>query len=206
MVKKKSKRTWIVAVAVLVALLVVVGMVTLIKSLNSKTDPYRQTETSSTQSTTDEDSDSDTIQDSNEDATTANDTPTTDTDDDTQTTIDPSTVSTIDIEPMDLTVSYVKGVGGFEFAVRRTANGTQYVEFSSPSLKGTKCTDDEGVFASILASPSTDEGSTITKTVTIDGEKYGLSLVGATCTKDPDLLKKYQASFSDAFSLLKKLQ
>jgi hypothetical protein len=105
---------------------------------------------------------------------------------------------------MQITVSYVKVNAGFEYYVMRTASGTQYVEFSSPELVGTKCTDDKGVFASIIESPSTNESTTLSKTTTVDDTKYGLSLADATCTKDPELLKQFQSSFSDAFSLLKR--
>lgn len=118
--------------------------------------------------------------------------------------LDPATVGTIDIQPLSLTVSYVKGIEGFEYTVKRSSGGTQYVEFMSPQLVGTKCTDDTGTFASIIESPDTNEASTITATQTVDGTKYGLSLSDTTCTGNEELLKQYQASFRDAFSLLKK--
>jgi len=88
----------------------------------------------------------------------------------------------------------------------RTADSTEYVDFSAPELVGTKCTDDKGVFVSIIQNPSTDEGSaTISKTVTVGEDSYGLSLASETCTSDVELLKQYQTSFSDAFTLLKSL-
>jgi hypothetical protein len=118
--------------------------------------------------------------------------------------IDPSSVSTIDIQPLSLQVAYVKGIGGFEYVVKRSASGTQYVEFTSPQLVGTKCTNDSGAFASIIQNPSKDEAVTIDQSQSLDGTRYGLSLSDDTCTGDTDLLKKYQASFRDAFSLLKK--
>lgn len=121
-------------------------------------------------------------------------------------TIDPSTVSTVDIEPLEITVSYVRGVPGFGFLVQRTADGTEYVEFSSEEVAGTKCTDDTGVFASIIVSPSEQDGATITDEVTVDGTVYGLSLPDATCTSDEELFAQYQASFKDAFSLLAKIE
>lgn len=121
------------------------------------------------------------------------------------TTLDPATVGTIDVQPLSLTVSYVKGIGGFEYGVQRSTGGTQYVEFTSPQLAGTKCTDDAGAFASIIKDPSANEASTVTSSQTVDGVKYGLSLSDDTCTGNKELLKQYQASFRDAFSLLKKM-
>ena len=106
---------------------------------------------------------------------------------------------------MSITVSYVKGVGGFEFEVHRTPSGTQYVDFKSSDLVGTKCTDDEGIFATILESPGSDEQATLTKTIKLDGTTYGLSLAATTCTSDTTKLSAYQQSFNDAFSLLKKM-
>lgn len=119
--------------------------------------------------------------------------------------IDPATVATIDIEPISLTVSFIKGAGGFGYEVFRTAGGTKYVQFSSEKLIGTKCTDDEGQFASIIESPSADEGATLAKTTTVDGTTYGLSLADPTCTSDAGLLKQFQDAFSQPFTLLKKM-
>lgn len=121
--------------------------------------------------------------------------------------VDPSTLSSIDIEPLNSTVFYTKGTPGFEYAVKRASDGTQYVEFSSPSLVGTKCTNDSGLFATIIKNPtSTEDKSTISKTTTVDGVAYGLSLAGSTCTKDTDLLQTYQTAFSNGFSQLKEMQ
>lgn len=119
-------------------------------------------------------------------------------------TLDPATVGSIDIAPMAITVSYVKGVGGFEFEVHRTPSGTQYVDFLSADLVGTKCTDDQGVFATILESPASDEQATLSKTIKLDSTTYGLSLATTTCTGDATKFSAYQQSFSDAFNLLKK--
>lgn len=199
MVRIKGKqRTYIIAGAVIALLIVIVGIALIVNGLNSdKKDPYKQVETTNIQEeTTPADSSDDTSK-----TTTVDDK----TEEDETSTVDPATLATVDIEPMGLTVSYVKDAGGFEFYVLRTASGTQYVEFSSPELVGTKCTDDKGVFASIIEDPSANDSSTLSKTTTVDGTKYGLSLADATCTKDPDALKKYQSAFTDAFSLLKKI-
>lgn len=120
--------------------------------------------------------------------------------------LDPATVGNLDIEPLGVTIAYVKGVGGFEYEVRRTPSGTQYADFKSEELVGTKCTNDTGVFASILVSPKADEQSTLSKKVEVDGVTYGLSLASTACTSNIDLLKAHQDSFSEAFGLIKKIE
>lgn len=128
--------------------------------------------------------------------------------DSTAASIDPATVSTIDVTQMSITVSYVKGLNdGFEYEVLRTPSGTRYVQFSTPVLVGTKCTDDNGTFASIVQSPTADDDtSTIDQKTTVDGTVYGLSLSGENCTGNLELFAQYQKSFSDAFPLLKKME
>ena len=118
--------------------------------------------------------------------------------------LDPANLTTIDVPGLNVTVTYVRGIGGFEYEIMRTPNGTQYVEFRSASLVGTKCTNDKGAFASILANPQSAEQATLAKTVKVDGALYGLSLPTASCTSNEQGLAAYQQSFSDAFSLLKK--
>jgi hypothetical protein len=121
-------------------------------------------------------------------------------------TVDPTTVDSVDIVPLDITVSYVKGIPGFTYAIQRSQNGTRYIEFSSADLIGTKCTDDTGIFASIIENPSPDtEGATVSTTTTVGQDTYGLSLATDTCTSNPELLKQYQASFNDAFTLLRSI-
>lgn len=180
-----------------VALIVLVLIAILVMALLPKgDDPYSQpapvensqNDTNTPVKTPDDSTDKDTSKDAT-----------------TPTTLDPAAVGTIDVQPLALTVSYVKGIGGFEYSVQRSSGGTQYVEFTSPQLAGTKCTDDTGPFASIIKDPSTNEASTVTATQTVDGVKYGLSLSDDTCTGNKELLKQYQASFRDAFGLLKKM-
>jgi len=200
MLQDKRKRRVIIAAAIVVVVLVLVGVTALIQGAQQKKkDPYISTDASSS-------SDGKTDKQSNPQSSSTNQPEAATKDESTtaETTLDPATVKTIDITPMSLTVSYVKGIAGFEYEVLRTPSGTQYVEFRSTSLVGTKCTDDAGAFASILANPQNDENATLTKTTTIDGTKYGLSLAGNTCTSDATKLKEYQDSFSNAFSLLKK--
>lgn len=199
MVQKKGKRTLFTALAVLLVLLVAIGTIAIIKATSKdKTDPYRTQDTTTTE-TTDTPKKDDVKQETKPSK------PEKDDEEKSEVTLDPATVAAVDIVPMSLTVSYVKGVGSFEYEVLRTTNGTRYVVFSSPELAGTKCTNDKGMFASILANPEGNDSTTLTKTTTVDGTKYGLSLESATCTPNPDKLQSYQKAFSDAFSLLKKM-
>lgn len=196
--KKGNRRRLITTLIVLGVLLLVIGIVAIVRATSShKDDPYTQPEATTqekpadtSKGTTKTGDDEKASQDTS--ANTA------------EPTIDPSQLASIDIAPMSLTVSYVKGIGGFEYQVLRTPSGTQYVEFLSAELVGSKCTDDQGVFASILANPAGAESATVTKTTTVDGTKYGLSLASAACTSNPEALQTYQKSFTDAFSLLKK--
>lgn len=191
----------IVAGSILGVLLVAIGVVALLRAVApAEQNPYviepesSQTEAQNESQSTNE-SDEEESQDATQDQAASKP----------ETTIDPATVNTVDIAPMALTVSYVKGVGGFEYEVLRASNGTRYVEFRSPDLVSSKCTNDNGTFASIIASPTENENTDLAATTEVEGEKYGLSLAGATCASDTTLLQKYQKSFSDAFSLLKKM-
>lgn len=121
----------------------------------------------------------------------------------TQPDVDPTRITTVMIEPMSITVSYIKGIDGFDYEVMRSPGGTKYVQLSSSRLAGSKCTNDIGQFASIIEKPTTDEKSTLVKSVTVNTVEYGLSLADETCTSDVELLKQYQTSFSDVFNLLK---
>lgn len=203
MVTIKNKRTILIASGVFIVLvLVIFGIIALVNALGSdEADPYAQEGISNSsananteETTKKQDTTKDTSKSESETSDTTADAP-----------LDPATVSTIDIAPLTIVVSYVKGVGAFEYQVARTANGTRYVEFRSAELIGTKCTNDAGAFASILVSPNENESTALSKTVTVDGTKYGLSLEATTCTPDSAKLQAYQKSFSDAFSLLKKM-
>ena len=194
---KTSKRTLVTALSVLVVLLVVIGAIALFR-LNAEQDPYVAQESSKSEDTSQDETPSDSS--SGDDSAENTSQP------DSQPTIDPSAVSTVDIVPMSITVSYVKGIGGFQYEVLRAANGTRYVEFRSASLVGKKCTNDMGTFASIIANPTDSESTGLAKTTTVEDVKYGLALADRTCTTDIAKLEAYQKSFSDAFELLKKLQ
>lgn len=119
--------------------------------------------------------------------------------------IDPTTVSTVTIEPLGVIVSYKKGIG-FEYAVKRADAGTQYVDFSNASLVGNRCTNDQGIFASIIKNPTGTDAAAVTTTKKVGNDTYGLILPGVGCTGDPTAFATYQASFKDAFPLLKPLE
>lgn len=200
MAVKNSKKQ--LAIVGIVALLVLGAGVTIFALSNNaaKKDPYAAKD-STAKITNDQTSNS-----SNDDSSQggAQQPKNSDTKTDTQSNLDPATVSTIDIAQLNITVSYVKGIKGFSYEIQRAPKGSQYVEFYTDALKGTKCSDDDGQFASILVNPDSNEKATVTKTTVIDGTSYGLSLSTPNCTSNPDLLAQYQKSFSDAFSLLKK--
>lgn len=205
MVRKKDKRKLIIIASVVGVLLIAIGTVAVIRAFDpERADPYVvRDDSSQTSSTSDEKPTAPAPNDENSNASKNGGAESESTE--SEPAIDPATVNTIDIAPMEITVSYVKGIGGFEYEVLRTPNGSQYVEFRSAELIGTKCTNDQGAFASILADPSAGENSTITKTTALNNTKYGLSLSAATCTSDAAELQKYQQSFSDAFGLLKAI-
>jgi hypothetical protein len=121
-------------------------------------------------------------------------------------TLDPENVSTVAIEPLGINVSYVKGIEGFSYNVSQTGVGTQYVELQSEQLIGTKCTDDDGSFATIVKNPKSDEDkTTLSLTKKVGNDTYGLSLPSNTCTSDTALFAQYQSAFKDAFDLLTAL-
>ncbi len=193
MVQKKGRKKLFAALAILAALLLIIGGIALAKSLSfTKSADSSSTAKKDTPAISDQ---TNSTNKSTPDVPKATDQP----------AVDPAKVNTVDIEPMQLTVSYIKGIGGFNFQVLKTPNGTTYVQFSSTKLAGTKCTNDEGDFASILESPTADESSTLAKTTVVGGTTYGLSLADGSCTSSPDLLKQYQDAFSEPFSLLKKM-
>jgi len=200
MATKQGKRSLVVALSILGVLLVVIGAVALIRIMDSyRHDPYKQNTSNTSDTSSSQDSQSTQTEKQSEDSSNSSSTPSQ------QPELDPTTVATIDIVPMTITVSYVKGVGGFEYQVLRANNGTRYVEFSSAELVGTKCTNDVGIFASIIENPTENENTALAKTTIVDDVKYGLSLADATCTSNPSALQEYQKSFSDAFSLLKRI-
>lgn len=192
--RTQSKKRLIVIIAVLAAAVLVVGAVALAFSLKSASN----TKPTDTNQATDVKKDTAVTETDSSNSTTATKPVTP--------TVDPATLSSIAIDPMNITVSYTKGIPGFDFAVKRTADRTEYVEFSAAALVGTKCTDDQGSFASIIKNPSTDESqTTIAQKVTIGSDTYGLSLYGKGCTNNIELFDQYQAGFSNGFSNLKAI-
>lgn len=193
MVKKMGRKKLFIVLAVVLALLVIAISTLVIKSFATSTPSEAPSSTTETKPSV------------SETAGSTDRTPATSEEAKEEPEINPELVSTVVIEPMALSVPYLKAAGGFSFVVLRAAGGTQYVQFSSPSLIGTKCTNDEGVFATIIEAPSSDEALTLAKTVSVDGTTYGLSLADTTCTADTELLKQYQEAFSQPFASLKKM-
>ncbi len=192
---QQHKKSFVAVIVTLSILLVVIGVAgTLALLAQPKADDPYATKTPATEST--------------ENTAPANDTPEKATEPEKpapQTTLAPEEVATIDIPSLAITVSYKKGVGGFEYRVGRAAAGTQYVEFSNATLIGTKCTNDRGVFASIIKNPTASDQATISQTTKVADDVYGLSLAGASCTSDAASFSSYQSAFKDGFSLLKAL-
>ncbi|MBC7564702.1 hypothetical protein H7100_00505 [Candidatus Saccharibacteria bacterium] len=189
----KSKKGLLVAVAIVAAVLLVIGAVALTKktstspsvsSDSAKNVPLIKDTTTETDATDTE-------------STTKNDTKPVKT--------NPDTLTSVDITPLGATVFYAKGTPGFEFEVLRTVDKTEYVQFTSPDLIGTKCTDDKGAFATILKNPSATESQTTSQTVTVGNDTYGLSLSSAGCTGNVELLTQYQDGFKSGFMNLKAL-
>lgn len=193
MEKRKSKTGLIVTIIILGITVLAVGGFALWQNLNKQPAVDNSAENSNSEPADD---------------TPASDTPSDDVPADPAVpTVDPSTLSSVNIEPMKIVVYYSKGVGGFDFAVKRTADRTEYVEFSTSALVGTKCTGDEGSIASIIKDPSSPEDkTTISQTKDLNGTTYGLSLTGKNCTGDVALLEKYQTAFSNGFSQLKVME
>jgi len=194
MVQKRGRKKLFVAIAAIGALVLIIAVVAIVKSM-SQPEPAVSNDTTQK----DTPSISDEANNTEKPATTEPEKVTS------ESAIDAANTSSVTIEPMSITVSYVKGIDGFDYEVLRTGSGTKYVQFSSAKLAGTKCTDDIGEFASIIEKPSADEATTLAKTTTVDGTDYGLSLAESTCTSDAALLQQYQKAFSEAFSLLKKM-
>lgn len=197
MAKGQGKTGLVITIIVLAVTLVVVGTIVVLQNLNQQPAVTNQPSSTETDTTADQTTPTDET-----DASTGTDTTT----DETDITVDPATLKSIDIEPMSIKVFYTKGIPGFEYAIQRASNGTHYVEFSSPDLVGTKCTDDEGIFATIIEDPSASEQqTTVNQTTTIGDMTYGLSLASDTCTAAPTLLAQYQDAFKSGFSSLSAL-
>jgi len=188
-----NKRLTITLIVLGILVLAVAGAM-IAKSLTTSDDQAKTT----TPVTTTDDSDTDSSTEADIDKSTPTETAP-------ATTVDPSTLSSVAIEPLGVKVFYVKGIAGFDFAVKRTADSTEYVEFSSAELTGTKCTGDEGSFASIIKNPAAGTQQTIDQTIKVGNDTYGLSLAGEDCTANTALLRQYQASFTDGFKSLTTL-
>lgn len=197
MAKKQSKTGLIVSIVVLVLTIAVVGAIVYGQRPNNDTS-------NTSSSNTDSNDDNNT---NNPDGDSGSGTPAPSIpDQDGDTNIDVSKFAFIDVEPLEIRVAYENVIPSFEFFIKRTSIGTRYVEFTYDKLIGDKCTNDEGVFMSIIENPSTPEDlSTISKTTVVDGTTYGMTLESDTCTNDKALLSKYQNAFSDGFTLLEAM-
>lgn len=193
MARMRSRKGLIVTAIVLGIVLLAVGAIVLKRNVSQPskvvtTDTSKPAVTTSTKDTTTQSSPADS---------TASTTSTP--------AVDPASLKSIAIEPLGVSVFYTKGTPGFEYTVLKTANKTQYVQFTSSDLVGTKCTDDQGAFASILKNPSADELQTTSQTVKVGNDTYGLSLASDSCTGDTTLLATYQDGFKNGFSSLATL-
>lgn len=195
----QTKRTLITTGVLLGLLLLVIGIVVVVRALNTPAPAVETSQQTTPETAPDTGSTSKpgvSVEDSKPADSSTSTTP----------AFNPDTTATIDITPLSLKVYYTKGVGALSYQVLRTPSGTRYVDFQAESLVGTKCTNDTGSFASILEKPSAAEEATLSKTVTIKGEKYGLSLADDSCTSDIASLKNYQTAFSEGFDLLSHLE
>ena len=200
MAKKQRKTGLIVTIVILAITVLGVSAFALVRGNSSPSKVTNETSTSALDTTNDEPKDADPT-----DMPTGSE-PTKPAVDPTKPTVDPATLTSVAIEPLGITVFYSKGTPGFDFAIKKTASKTEYVEFTSTDLIGTKCTDDTGIFASIIKNPSSEEDkTTISETVKVGSDSYGLSLASASCTTNSELLTKYQSGFKAGFSSLKTL-
>ena len=194
MARTQSKTGLIVTIVVLVVTLLVVGSITYAMNANKSTSTTETTPEKTPEVTKDASS------------TETDDAPAEPSAETTPAKVDPASLTSIAIEPLGISVAYTKGTPGFDFAVKKTASKTQYVEFTSSDLIGTKCTNDEGSIASIIKNPSSNENqATISQTVKVGSDSYGLSLAGKGCTSDAELLDEYQAAFTNGFQSLTAL-
>lgn len=192
MAKGQSKRGLIVSIVVLSLALLIASAFVISRNLNT-TNEVETTNQTPTTATDDDSAETSKTESSEKPTSPAQE-------------VDESTLSSIDIEPLAITVFYTKGVPGFEYTVERSNDKTEYVQFTSPELVGTKCTDDKGAFVSIIKNPiSAEDKTTIKETRTVGNSTYGLSLSAKNCTKDEALLEKYQTAFTNGFSKLKEL-
>jgi len=188
------KRRLVLVLALIAAVVLIVGGVI---ALNISSPEPRATVTPSPQSTEvdDDDTSTDSSVESQPAQSEASSVP----------TVDPATLNSVEITPLAIEVFYTKGIDGFDFTVKRTADQTEYVEFSTAALAGTKCTDDQGSIASIIKNPTPATLLTTTQTVKVGDVTYGLSLAGSDCTPDAALLDQYQTAFKNGFSSLRAL-
>lgn len=192
MAKTQGKKKLIVIIAVIVGLLLLVGAIYAKRQSQTVEVPTMNT---SEQASTTEPADAaktETDDDALADTSDAN-------------AVDPGTLSSVAVEPLGVNVFYTKGTPGFEYSIQRTADRTQYADFTSTDLISSKCTDDKGLFVSIIKNPTNESQTTISQTVKVGQDTYGLSLAGSGCTDNAELLTQYQTGFKNGFSSLSSL-
>lgn len=116
---------------------------------------------------------------------------------------DPSTVKSLDISQLGLTLNYDRTLPGLSYEISRTGDGTQYVSLTYDGLVGSKCTGDQGEFASIIKNPTNTDSIAINNTVKLGNDTYGLALPDNSCTGNVDLFNQYQASMKANFPYMK---
>lgn len=115
---------------------------------------------------------------------------------------DPSTLRELPISQLGITISYDKTLPGVSYAISRTPAGTQYVDLMNDQLIGGICTNDAGTFASIIKDPTASDQATVSATVKVGDDTYGLSLPSADCTSNADLFAQFQDSIKATFPYL----
>lgn len=120
----------------------------------------------------------------------------------TPTAPDPSTIKQLEIAQLNVVLGYSNTLPGMSYSIGKTTAGTTYVQLANDQLIGDKCTDDEGVFATILKDPSSTDNTTVSTTVKVGNDTYGLALPSDACTADQDLFDQYQTSMKQNFPFL----
>jgi len=118
---------------------------------------------------------------------------------------DPSTIKQLHIAQLGLVIDYANTLPGMSYSIGKTTAGTTYVQLSNTQLIGDKCTDDDGVFATILKDPTVTDSVTVSMVTKVGDVTYGLALPSGACTGNLALFNQYQASMKQDFSFLRSV-
>ena len=111
-----------------------------------------------------------------------------------------SSLTTLHITELGIGLPYDKTLPTISYDIQKTDSGTRYAQLSNATLVGTTCTGDTGNIAAVILNPTQADTSTpFVATVTIDSNKYVLTLSGSNCTNNKSLLTKYQDSIEKNF-------